>query len=193
MILLAALAVAVIGNMPCRAQSLSDLLNKATDVVQGITGKSNVELTGTWTFSGSCIEFESDNLLQKAGGSVASSAVEKKLDGYLSKAGIKPGNMQFTFAQDSTFTVKVSGKEKKGTYSYDAENKKMTLKFSKLFTTNPQVKCTSSELDLLFDADKLLKLITYISSKSGNSTLQSLSTLAGSYDGMLLGLAFKKE
>ena len=51
----------------------------------------------------------------------------------------------------------------------------------------------SDELDLLFEADNLLKLITYLTSKSGNTTLQSISALAKNYDGMLLGLALKKE
>ena len=47
-------------------------------------------------------------------------------------------------------------------------------------------------MDLLFDADKLLQLLTYLSSKSSNSTLQTLGNLAGTYDGMLLGLGLKK-
>ena len=52
--------------------------------------------------------------------------------------------------------------------------------------------CTSGNMDLLFDADKLLQLLTYLSSKSSNSTLQTLGNLAGTYDGMLLGLGLKK-
>ena len=179
--------------VPVQAQSLKDLLGKATEVVEAVTGTGSVEMVGDWIYSGSSIEFESDNVLSKAGGSVAANAVEKKLDEYLSKVGVKAGNTKFTFAQDSTLTVNWNGKEKKGTYSYDASTKKVTLKFSKVLTISPKVTCTNSELDLLFEADKLLKLITYITSKSGNATLQSISTLANNYDGMLLGLALKKE
>lgn len=180
-------------SVPAKAQSLKDLLGKAAEVVQAVTGADSVKMVGSWTYSGSSIEFESDNVLSKAGGSVAANAAEKKLDEYLTKVGIKAGNTKFTFAQDSTLTVNWNGKEKQGTYSYDASTKKVTLKFGKLLTISPKVTSTNSELDLLFEADKLLKLITYITSKSGNATLQSISSLANNYDGMLLGLALKKE
>ena len=169
--------------VPCQAQSLQDLLGKATQVVEAVKGSGSVNMVGSWTYSGSSIEFESDNVLSKAGGSVAARAVEKKLDEYLTKAGIKAGNTTFTFAQDSTVTVAWNGKEKKGTYSYNASTQKVTLKLT----------AKSDELDLLFEADNLLKLITYLTSKSGNTTLQSISALAKNYDGMLLGLALKKE
>ena len=179
--------------VPCQAQSLQDLLGKATQVVEAVKGSGSVNMVGSWTYSGSSIEFESDNVLSKAGGSVAASAVEKKLDEYLTKAGIKAGNTTFTFAQDSTVTVAWNGKEKKGTYSYNASTQKVTLKFSKIVTIHPKLTAKSDELDLLFEADNLLKLITYLTSKSGNTTLQSISALAKNYDGMLLGLALKKE
>ena len=180
-------------SVPVKAQSLKDLLGKATEVVQAVTGADSVKMVGNWTYSGSSIEFESDNLLSKAGGGVAANAAEKKLDEYLTKVGIKAGNTKFAFAQDSTLTISWNGKVKKGTYSYDASTKKVTLKFGKLLTISPKVTAKSSELDLLFEADKLFKLITYITSKSGNATLQSISSLANNYDGMLLGLALKKE
>lgn len=180
-------------SVPVKAQSLKDLLGKATEVVQAVTGADSVKMVGNWTYSGSSIEFESDNLLSKAGGGVAANAAEKKLDEYLTKVGIKAGNTKFAFAQDSTLTISWNGKVKKGTYSYDASTKKVTLKFGKLLTISPKLTAKSSELDLLFEADKLLKLITYITSKSGNATLQSISSLANNYDGMLLGLALKKE
>ena len=180
-------------SVPVKAQSLKDLLGKATEVVQAVTGADSVKMVGNWTYSGSSIEFESDNLLSKAGGGVAANAAEKKLDEYLTKVGIKAGNTKFAFAQDSTLTISWNGKVKKGTYSYDASTKKVTLKFGKLLTISPKLTAKSSELDLLFEADKLFKLITYITSKSGNATLQSISSLANNYDGMLLGLALKKE
>ena len=52
-----------------QAQSLKDLLNKENieKAVNAITGKSTASMEGTWTYAGSAIEFESDNLLQKAG------------------------------------------------------------------------------------------------------------------------------
>ena len=57
-----------------QAQSLKDLLNKdnISKVVNAITGTpETIDMTGTWTYSGSAVEFESDNLLMKAGGAAA--------------------------------------------------------------------------------------------------------------------------
>ncbi len=187
------IALLMMTAMPCKAQSLEELLGKATEVVEAIKGSGSVNMVGSWTYSGSSIEFESDNVLSKAGGSVAAGAVEKKLDEYLKKVGITAGNTKFTFAQDSTMTIAWNGKEKKGTYSYDAATKKVTLKFGKFLTIHPKLTAKSNELDLLFEADNLLKLVTYLTSKSGNATLKSISSLAKNYDGMLLGLALKKD
>ena len=65
-----------------QAQSLKDLLNKdnISKVVNAITGTpETIDMTGTWTYSGSAVEFESDNLLMKAGGAAAATMAENKL------------------------------------------------------------------------------------------------------------------
>ena len=75
--LVAALLLATASNL--QAQSLKDLLNKENieKAVNAVTGKNTASMTGTWMFTGSALAFESDNLLQKAGGSLAANAVEK--------------------------------------------------------------------------------------------------------------------
>lgn len=124
------------------AQSIKDLFNKENieKAVNAVTGKSTADMTGTWSYTGSAIEFESDNLLQKAGGAVAATAAEKKLDEQLAKVGIKAGQMSFTFNADSTFSAKVGQKSMKGSYSYDASTQKVNLKFAKLIGMNAKVK-----------------------------------------------------
>ena len=129
----------------------------------------------------------------KAGGAVAATTAEAKLNEQLSKVGIKPGQMSFTFAADSTFNVKLGAKTLKGTYTYDATEKHVVMKFVKLINMNAKVNCTSSNMDLLFESDKLLKLITFLSSKSSNATLKTISSLANSYDGMMLGFSLEKK
>ena len=64
-----------------QAQSLKDLFNKENveKVVSAVTGKNTVDMTGTWSYTGSAIEFESDNLLMKAGGAVATTTAEAKI------------------------------------------------------------------------------------------------------------------
>ncbi len=176
------------------AQSLKDLLNKDNieKVVNAVTDNKTVQMTGTWTFTGSALEFESDNLLQQAGGTLAASAVEKKLDEQLNRIGIKPGELSFTFNADSTFAATIGSKTLNGTYSYDTSTQKVNLKLVKIVGLNAKINCTSSQMDLLFNADKLLQLLTSLSSKSNNNTLKTISSLAESYDGMLVGLGLEK-
>lgn len=177
------------------AQSWKDLFNKENieKVVSTVTGKNTVDMTGTWSYTGAAIEFKSDNLLMKAGGAVAATTAEAKLNEQLSKVGITPGQMTFTFEADSTFSVTLKTKTLKGTYQYDADQKRVAMKFVKLINLNAQVNCTSTNMDLLFESDKLLKLITFLSSKSNNATLKTISSLANSYDGMMLGFSLQKK
>ena len=119
--------------------------------------------------------------------------VEGKLDEYLGKVGITAGKMSFTFNDDNSFSATVGSKKLPGTYTYDSEAGTVNLKFAKLVGINAKVNCTSSELNLLFKSDKLLDLITYLSSKSNNSTLQAIGKLGETYDGLMLGLTLKKQ
>lgn len=200
---LAFIATLLLVSANSQAQSLKDLFNKENveKVVSAVTGKNTVDMTGTWSYTGAAIEFESDNLLMKAGGAVAATTAEAKLNEQLSKVGIKPGQMSFTFNADSTFNAKLGTKTLNGTYMYNATEKHVTMKFVRLINMkfvrlinmNAKVNCTSGSMDLLFESDKLLKLITFLSSKSSNATLKTISSLANSYDGMMLGFSLEKK
>ena len=175
---LAFMAVFLLMATNSQAQSWKDLLNKdnISKVVNAITGTpETIDMTGTWNYKGSAVEFESENL-----------------DEQLSKVGIKAGQMNFTFNADSTFTSTVGKKTLKGTYSYDASAKQVDLKFLKLLNLHAKVNCSSSSLELLFNSDKLLKLLAFIGSKSNSTALKTVSSLADNYDGMMLGFELSK-
>ncbi|MDL2291741.1 DUF4923 family protein [Bacteroides sp. OttesenSCG-928-F21] len=180
-----------------RAQSWKDLFNKenVSSIVNAVTGNSeNIDMTGTWSYTGSAVEFKSDDLLKKAGGSLASSTVEKKMDGYLSKVGVKAGVTNFTFNADSTFVSTVAGRTLNGNYSYNSETQTVNLKYAGLVGINAKVsKPLDGSMALLFDADKLLQLLVLYGSKSTNSSIKAITALAEGYDGLLLGLEFNKK
>lgn len=180
----------------CRAQSWTDLFNKnnLSKVVNAVTGQTltAVDLTGTWNYDGSAVEFKSENLLMKAGGVAAATMAENKLNEQLGKVGIRAGQMSFTFNSDSTFVSKVGKRIMKGTYSYDASTKRVQLKFLKLLNMYAKVNYTPESMELLFNSDKLLKLMTFIGSKTNNSAVRSVSSLAKNYDGMMLGFDMRK-
>lgn len=184
------------------AQSLNDLLKKATtsevvkNVVENVTGVTiPVDVKGTWTYSGTAVKFKSDDLLKSTAASLAATQVEDKLDNYVAKVGIKPGTFSFTFNEDKTFVANVKGKSFTGTYSVSEDYKTISLQFGKIVSMKPftaSVSITSSQLDLLFEADKLLELLGKLTSSSTNSTLKTIGTIVNQYDGMQLGLELSK-
>lgn len=180
----------------CHAQSWKDLLGKdnISKVVEAVTGQTStkVDLTGTWSYESSAVEFKSENLLMKAGGMAAATMAESKLNEQLGKVGIRAGQMSFTFNADSTFVSKVGGRTMKGTYSYDSSTKRVQLKFLKLLNMYAKVNYRPGSMELLFNSDKLLKLMTFIGSNTNNTAIRSVSSLAKNYDGMMLGFGMKK-
>jgi hypothetical protein len=202
-IIISIMAAAVcLAGQTASAQTLKDLLKKATNnetvknVVESVTGTTlPVDVKGTWTYSGTAVKFESEDLLKSTAASLAAGQVEDKLDEYVQKVGIKAGTFSFTFNEDKTFVVTVKGKNFNGTYTVSEDYKTMTLQFGKTFATKPftaAISATSAQLDLLFQADKLLELLEKLTASSNNATLKTVSTIAGQYDGMQLGLELKK-
>lgn len=178
-----------------QAQSWTDIFNKdnISKVISTITGESaSVNLTGTWGYTGSAVEFKSDDLLKKASGTAASAVVEKKLNQQLSKLGVTAGVTQFTFNEDSTFVSTIGKRTLKGSYLYNAETQTVNLKYAGLVGVNAKVSQVSNNMSLLFDADKLLQLLLLYGNKSSNSSIKAITTLAENYDGMMLGLEFNK-
>lgn len=192
---LAVMAASLFTTTTIQAQSWTDLFNKdnISKVVSAVTGKTEaIDMTGTWTYRGSAVEFESDNLLMQAGGAAASAVAESKMNEQLSKIGIKDGQMSFTFNADSTFTSTVGKKKMSGTYSYNAKTKQVNLTYLRLLNMNAKVNCSSGSMELLFNSDKLLKIMAFLGSKSSSTALKTVSSLAEQYDGMMLGFDLRK-
>ena len=185
------------------AQTLSDILGKVkdnstiSDIVEKVTGIdiSKGDIKGTWNYTGSAVKLESEDLVKSAAAGVAATQVEKKLDDYLAKIGLKGGTFSFTFNEDNTFTTTVKGKSFNGTYTFSEENDSINLKYGKnLGSTGitATAQLNGSTLELLFKADKLLDLLGKLTAASNNATLKTISTLAGQYDGMKIGLELQK-
>lgn len=141
--------------------------------------------------------FESDDLIKNTAASVAAAQIEEKMNEYLDKAGLAEGTFSYTFNSDSTFTTTYKKSSFDGRYSISADRKTMTLAYGnsnilKNLTMKATINVTSSQMDLMFNADKLLVFVSKITSTSSNSTLKTISSLTQNYDGMKLGMALKK-
>ncbi|MBR5013368.1 MAG: DUF4923 family protein [Bacteroidales bacterium] len=196
-------AVLCLAGQTASAQTLKDILGKVknnstvSDIVEKVTGIdiSKGDIKGTWNYTGSAVKLESEDLVKSAAAGVAATQIEKKMDEYLAKAGLQGGAFSFTFNEDNTFTTTVKSKTFNGTYTFSEEDAVINLKYGKSLkstgvTATAQLNGTT--LELLFKADKLLDLIGKLTSATSNSTLKTIGTLAGQYDGMKIGLELQK-
>lgn len=185
------------------AQTLKDILEKAannstvTEIVEKVTGVniSKGDIKGTWNYTGSAVKLESEDILKAAAGGAAATQIEKKLDEYLAKAGLKTGTFSFTFNEDNTFATTVKGKSFNGTYTLSEDGKTIELKYGKTLGSTgitAAAQINASTFELLFKADKLLDLIGKLTSNTNNTTLKTIGSLAGQYDGMKIGLELQK-
>ncbi len=154
---------------------------------------SQSTILGSWNYQGADCIFESDNFLMKAGGEVAAAQVESKINNALAKVGISAGKCTFTFNKDNTYTATIGSRAISGTYTLDTENKKITLTYLQgLGQMTPQIVMNGGKLSLLFEADKLLKLLSTVSALGGSTSMKTVSNLLTSYDGLLIGMQFQK-
>ena len=160
-----------------------------------ITSKNNVSkenIIGTWTYKQPSISFESNDLLKQAGGQLTSAAIEKKLAEQFTKVGITAGKFLITFGSDNTFsTIKNGVVTTSGTYALSGS--KITFSYlegSAKITGYAQMK--NGTLSISFDSSKVLDAVSKMSKYSANSTLSTISSLAGSFNGMKTGMALVK-
>lgn len=175
----------------------SPTANAVTDIVGNLLGSGKVSessLHGTWVYTEPCIAFESDDMLSKIGGSVASTKIEDKFNKALQKAGITPGTTTITFNADSTFAMTVGKKSLSGTYSVEESDLNLTFKMpAKTIKTN--VKISLGTLQIAMNADKMLDIVNTIATKASaySSQMATISSLLGNYKGMYLGMKFDKK
>lgn len=156
------------------------------------------DLTGTWAYNSPAVTFKSDNLLQKAGGTAAASALEQKLVPYYKTAGFD--NLRLTVNADSTFTLSVRRMNLSGTIetieatgNSSTANHNFVFRFKALKAINIGAmnayvtKSPQGQLNLMFDVTKLVSLIEKVGSVTNNSTVNGAVSLLKSYDGVCAG------
>lgn len=165
-----------------------------------ITGNDKVtvaDLSGTWTYTGPAVSFQSDNLIKKAGSVAGATAIENKIEPYFDKAGLQ--NLRIEFGADSTFTMNVKQAKLTGTISSTGDGYSFEFAFKaagklKLGSMTGYVARESADkISLTFDATKLINLVDKIASISGNSSMKAASSLLSSYDGMTVGFKLAKS
>jgi VCBS repeat-containing protein len=174
------------------AQDLKSILTGVAKAVVGDKATTSSSIIGTWKYVGPQCQFESENLLAKAGGEVAAKEVEEKMQTVYDRIGMS--GCEYTFNEDGTYSYTLKKRTMSGTYTFDDKEKTITMKGKLGVKTVAHVTVTGNDMSLVFNADKLmsvLKTITGTVSKV-NSTAATINSVAGSYDGLMLGFDLKK-
>lgn len=179
------------GNGSNSSSNAGSIINGILNNVIGSGTFKQADLCHTWKYSKPGCAFTSENLLAKAGGEIAASKVENKLEGYYKKFGFSSSNTYFTFNTDGTFSAKNDGKAWNGTYTFDEKTHAIQLKGLLLSASGYATKTTNG-ISLLFDQKKLLNLIKTLSAFKGSSTLSAVGSIANNYDGMQVGFEMTK-
>ena len=179
------------GNGSNSSSNAGSIINGILNNVIGSGTFKQADLCHTWKYSKPGCAFTSENLLAKAGGEIAASKVENKLEGYYKKFGFSSSNTYFTFNTDGTFSAKIDGKAWNGTYTFDEKTHAIQLKGLLLSASGYATKTTNG-ISLLFDQKQLLNLIKALSAFKGSSTLSAVGSIANNYDGMQVGFEMTK-
>lgn len=202
------MAVMMFGmSMNANAQ-LSNILNKVAsaagqnstlgNVVSSVIGVVNDKLVptedqvvGTWSYQSPAIVFNSKNALTNVGGAAASKTIETKLQTYLSKYGIKKGQMSITFNKDKTFSVNYKTKKITGTYVINGNSVVMTFKGrTQPCKLTPQL--DNGQLCIVADATKLKNFVQGLGASATSAEIATIVSLLKQVDGMLLGIRLSK-
>ncbi len=192
--------------------------SSAVETVKNVLGNlignsmpvSEATLTGVWNYEGVSCVLKSEQALASIGGNVVTSNIESKLDGYLAKVGVVPGACTFTFSANDSCSFAIGGRSINGTYKLNKEDKTVAFSFYGRLNMTAHVSYEISNMNLVFNADKMLELIKRVSSAISSSadtgagalggesgvatlsTLKTISSLLQNYDGMMLGMRLKK-
>ncbi|MBD5213524.1 MAG: DUF4923 family protein [Bacteroidales bacterium] len=172
-------------------------VDSALGIIGGLLGKTDVtidQLVGTWQYKRPAVAFQSDNVLKKAGGMAAANAIENKILPYYKMLGIT--GLTLKIEQDGKFTFTIKNIPAKGTIE-KGEDGNFIFHFSALGKVNigkvtAVITSSGSDIDLTFDATKLMDIATKILGATGNSTLNAASSLLNSYEGLNLGFGLSK-
>ena len=98
------------------AQDLKSILSGVAKAVVGNKATTASSIIGTWTYSGPECQFESENLLAKAGGEMAAKEVEEKMIAVYNKVGMN--NIRYTFNEDGTYSYQMKKRTVTGSYVF---------------------------------------------------------------------------
>ena len=193
-------AQGILGGLLGGGDGSSSTLGNILSGLAGVVYSAPVTLDGTYMYNGVAINAASSEggILSSLAGTAVTGGLESKADEYLSKVGIKPGAMSFTFNKaDNTFTMNIGSLKLPGTYRVGDGERTVTLTFGKslqFFSMTGTLESTLTGAKMLFTADKLLAFVKKLAGKLGSNSgqLGTIAKLADGYDSFRIGFKMTK-
>ncbi len=182
----------ILSDVKEKTSSSSSSSGLVSGLVSGLLGKNKLtvkNLAYTWTYTEPCIVLESDNVLGKIGGAVATDKIEDAEKSLLEKVGFTAGKVVLTLKDDNTGTMTIGGKDQSIKWDVDESDLVLTLG-KKDIKMNASI--SGNTLQLAMSIDKLLDVLEAVCSGVGSiSSLGSvLNSLVSMYAALYLGLQF---
>ena len=170
-----------------------DVFTMTEDDIANETRRINLTLQGDWKYNAPSVGVSGKNLLAGIAKPIAKGKLKKKLKNAYKKIGLDKARLQFVFNVDGTCSMKLMGASVKGTYNYNPTTEKITFKWHGVPMNASLKRDGKKKLQLTFDADKLLKLMSLLGRFSDSSTIKALSTLLDNYEDVMVGFELKKQ
>ncbi|MBQ9474926.1 MAG: DUF4923 family protein [Bacteroidales bacterium] len=177
---------------PLKAQGVVNAIkNIASDVGDAFAGKK-VKITGEWKYKGVGAGFEGGNIVSDVTTSATMIPLEKKVDEYLAKVGLKPGVATFVFNEDGTYKVSSDSFSIRGNWTLEDGIITMSIgKTISFITLRGTLKKTVDGVEILFPADKFLSFVEKVGGIYGvlneNAKLEAIFALLDKKEGVMLG------
>lgn len=156
------------------------------------TRQINALIQGEWTYKGPSVDVSGKNLIAGIGKPLAKGKLKKKLKDAFKKIGLNKAKPQFTFNPDGTCAIKLLGKGINGTYNYNPDQDKISIKWHGVPVNARLKRDGKNKLHITFDADKLISLFTLVGNFSDSSTIKALSKLMDNYEDVMVGFELKR-
>ncbi len=165
------------------------------DIVANLLGTNKLteeNLVGTWTYSEPCAVMESEDVLGKLGSSVITNKLEQEQEKLLTKVGFTAGKVVLVLNKDKSGTITVGTRTIKLSWAVSESNLNLTI-LRRTIKVNANME--GGNLQLAMNADKLLDLVSTVTTKVSkvSSSFGTISKLLEKYEGLYLGLKFKKK
>lgn len=153
------------------------------------------DLTGTWNYKSPAVSFQSGNVLQGIGGAAAATALENQLEPHYRRLGFTRTSLEVD--AEHNFILKLGLVQLRGKIEKD-ENDRLVFNFNafnriSLGKLSANATKSGNTLNLTFDATRLINILTKVAGALNNNTLNALSSLLNSYEGVYIGFKLQQR